>query len=323
MRPLLTLKRTSTVWRWLCVLLPLMATSCGNSTDEVDPKPDKGIEQPEIIGPQATAEQALRLEVPALEKGNLFVEHCVEHEGKEVVNYCLEYNVKAHHSRWVAFRFDDITRQRNVSRSDEPFADDPLVPIAYQIGSNGFGTGYFDNDGIYHELSRQKFDRGHLCASADRYLNREANEQTFYMSNMSPQISNFNSPFWSSFEGFVQNRGRDASFADTLYVVKGGTIADGQTLGHVRRNNAARVVVPQYYFMALLRYKAGTYSALAFWMEHRDYEATESLSNRAMSERVVSIDQLEELTGIDFFHNLPDAIEKEVESKVVKSDWGL
>ncbi len=323
MRTLLSDMRVPKVWRWLCLLLPLLTVSCGDKTDEVERKPepdDIPIDIP-LVAP--TAAQALRLEMPAPDKRNYFVEHCVEYQGQQVVNYCLEYNLKAHHSRWVAFRFDDVTRQRNVSRSDEPFADDPSIPVGYQIGQNGFGTGYFDHEGVYHELPRLKLDRGHLCASADRYLNREANEQTFYMSNMSPQMSNFNSPYWSSFEGFVQNRGRDASFADTLYVVKGGTITDDQTLGHVRRNNGARVVVPQYYFMALLRYKAGKYWALGFWMEHQDYGVNEGLSNRQMAERVVSIDRLEELTGIDFFHNLPDDVERDVESHVEASVWGL
>lgn len=264
-----------------------------------------------------------RIEVPQLKKGNLFVQHSVAYQGDSVMNYCLEYDPVAHHSRWVAFRFDAVTRQSNVGRSSEPFMDDPSIPSIYHIGYHSFGQTYYDLQGQLQKLPSRQFDRGHICASADRYLSREANEQTFLMSNMSPQMSNFNSPYWSSFENYVQKRSRDASFADTLYVVKGGTLSDGQILGHIARQNGARVVIPRYYFMALLKCKNDAYSALAFWMEHRDYGINEPLSNREISEKVISIDQLEELTGIDFFPNLPDNVESVVESAVFKSGWGL
>ena len=264
-----------------------------------------------------------KIEVPRLDDENIFIQHSVEYKGDSIMNYCLEYNPAARHSRWVAFRFDPITRLSNVGRSSEPFMDDPDIPSKYQVGYNGFGKQYYDLNNVLKTLPYGQFDRGHICASADRYLNRDANEQTFYMSNMSPQMSNFNSPYWSSFEQYVQKRGRDASFADTLYVVKGGTIAQGQILGHVERRNGAMVTVPKYYFMALLKCKNNTYSALAFWMEHKDYGIDEPLKNSEMSEKVITIDELEELTGIDFFHNLPDNVETAVESMVQKSAWNL
>lgn len=276
----------------------------------------------ESVGFTGSKDYVRRVEVPLLKEGNLFIEHSVAYEGDSVMNYCLEYDSEARHSRWVAFRFDAVTRMTNVSRSDEPFMDDPDLPANLHIGSNGFGNQYYDLEGVMHTMPSNKFDRGHICASADRYLSKEANEQTFYMSNMSPQISNFNSPYWSAFENYVRKRGRDAAFADTLFVVKGGTIAEGQIMGHVKRDNGVMITIPQYYYMALLRCKNNEYSAIAFWMEHKDY-GNEDLSNHQMGEKAVSIDELEELTGIDFFHNLPDDIETNVEKEVPLSAWGL
>ena len=301
----------------------MAATSCGDDDDKgyiLAPGSSGGSNNPSAGS--STGDCRLRLEVPALEEGNLFVQHSVEWQGNDVMNYCLEYNPTKHHSRWIAFRFDATTRQQNVGRSSEPFMDDPSISQQYHIGYNGFGKDYIDINGQSQRLPSGQFDRGHLCASADRYLCREANEQTFYMSNMSPQMSNFNSPYWSSFEQKVQKWGRDASFADTLYVVKGGTIAQGQTLGYVQRPNGTEVTVPKYYFMALLKCKNNTYSAIAFWMEHKDYGDRE-LSNAEMSQKTVSIDKLEELTGIDFFHNLPDQVESLVESDSMPGAWGL
>lgn len=308
----------------LAVVTLTTASSCGDDEKNyiLNPGGSPDDKTPGLY-PPIDKNVALRLEVPRLQDGNIFVTHHVAYQSDSVMNYCLEYDPQAMHSHWVAFRFDPVTRQSNVGRSSEPFIDDPALPDACHIGYNGFGQTYIDLQGQLRQLPSRQFDRGHLCASADRYLSREANEQTFFMSNMSPQMSNFNSPYWSSFEQYVQKRGRDASFADTLYVVKGGTIAPGQILGYVARPNGSSVAIPRYYFMALLRCKNNKYSALAFWMEHKDYGLVEPLSNSEISAHVISIDELEQKTDIDFFPNLPDNIESTVESFVAKSAWLL
>ena len=230
--------------------------------------------------------------------------------GRKVLNYSVEYNTSMSHSRWVAFRFDGDTRTRYVSRSEEPFMDDPLLAQQYHIGNRGFGAGY---------------DRGHLCASADRLFSLEANEQTFYMTNMSPQMSSFNQGYWVTLEGLVQNKGRDALFSDTLYVVKGGTIRANEVKSYVNRSNGKKVAVPKYYYMALLKVKNGVYSSIAFWLEHKDYGYTynKKAPLREMKNHTVSVNRLEQLTGIDFFPNLPDNIEEQVEDQCIPSNWGL
>ena len=139
------------------------------------------------------------------------------------------------------------------------------------------------------------------------------------MTNMSPMQSNFNSNYWTAFENYVQNIGRDASFADTLYVVKGGTI--NQTQGTSVRNNGKSVVVPRYYFIALLRFKAGDYSAIGFWVEHKDYgySGNNYATLSVVPSKAVNIDELEKKTGIDFFHNLPDLKESAIEAEDIET----
>lgn len=285
-------------------------------------------------GDASTAADRNRIEVPAERAGEVFIAHSTNYikspgDTLPIMTYCLAYDTAMMHSRWVAFRFDAVTRQSNTSRSSEPFMDDPKLSSAYYIGSNGFGRNYTDLLGnvrtagaLQPSYSSGQFDRGHLCASADRYLSATANAQTFYMTNMSPQLSAFNQRYWTAFEGFVQSRGRDATFADTLYVVKGGTVAKDQILGYVSRYNGAQVAVPAYYYMALLYCKNNTYGAIGFWMEHKDYGVKNS-DEVNISEKVVSIDQLEDLTGIDFFPNLPDVIETAVEANYSLSDWKI
>lgn len=265
--------------------------------------PDEPIIEPDI-NPTVIAG---KIEVPAMKDGNLFISHSTTQNGKEVMTYCLEFDTQAYHSRWVAFRFDATTRTQNTGRTQgDPFQDDPSLPSQYWIGDGVFGSGY---------------DRGHLCASADRVYSSAANRQTFYMTNMSPQMSRFNQDYWVGFEGKVQDWGRSKSFSDTLYVVKGGTVNPDQIKGTISRNGH-KVVIPKYYFMAILKVKNGAYSAIAFWMEHKDYKMS-NISNSEIASKVVTIDKLEELTGIDFFPNLPDAVEAKVEATVSTSAWGL
>ena len=278
--------------------------ACGDDDDDNFWGPGSGNTQPVL---PATGAEKQRLEVPAMELGNDFIAH---YDGN-VMTYCLEYDRSKWHSRWVAFRFDNKTRAKKVSRKDygvrPQYPADPKLPTGVAIPSDASFNGY---------------DHGHLCASADRLYSRTANDQTFYMTNMSPMIGNFNQGYWVTLEGLVQSLVRNTSFSDTLYVVKGGTIQDGMFSKRVASN---RIVVPKYYYMALLRYRGGTYSAIAFWVEHKDYGYDDKFHapQPIMRQHAVSVDELETNTGIDFFHNLPDAVEVLVEKQCAPSDWGM
>lgn len=148
------------------------------------------------------------VELPALRNGanDVFVTHYTTFNGQKVTSFSMEYDKSKKHSRWIAFRFDNQTKQQNVSRSDEPFDADPAIGSQYQRVQADFG--------------KQGYDRGHLCASADRLYSREVNEQTFYYTNMSPQRNKFNTGIWLTLEGQVQSWGRSCTSSDTLYVVK-------------------------------------------------------------------------------------------------------
>lgn len=290
----------------LVLTIAIIAISCGDDSPNWTPSNGNG-----NSSYTPSSDIAARMETPRILSDGLtvVVSHDVAINGKKVVTYELEYDKSKFHSRWVAFRFDGNTRAQSVGRSDkEPFMDDPSLSSTLHIGYKGFGPGY---------------DRGHLCASADRLYDRTANEQTFYMSNMSPQLSSFNQGYWVTLESQVQKLGRSKTFSDTLYVVKGGTIKEGQIKSYITRNNGNKVAVPKYYYMALLKVKNGVYHSIAFWMEHKEYGY--SYNNKApLSEimsHAVSVNELEQLTGIDFFPNLPDATEEKVEDQKDINTW--
>ena len=241
---------------------------------------------------------AQRIEIPALRntKQDLFIVHRTQ-DG--TVNYSLEYSLERYHPRWVAFVFDNTTAAERWKTRTNAWRWDPQVPSQYST------VDFFRNSG---------YSRGHMVASSDRYYSKDANEQTFYYTNMSPQRQEHNGGVWARLEDMVQKWGRRASFRETLYVVKGGTIDDAQI---EPRRLGGKMVIPKYYYMALVVKKPnGEYHGLAFWTEHRNYAQTFPL--RSLT---ISIDELERRTGIDFFPNLADDIEMQVEAELPENNW--
>lgn len=242
---------------------------------------------------------AWRLEMPHLKGGdmNLFIQKSTSLYG---VTYSLEWDCTKKASRWVAFQMHDGLPDNNVGRNDG-WQTDSDIPSAYQTTSSDYsGTG---------------FSRGHMCASSDRQSSIEQNHQTFIMSNIMPQYQNHNGGQWLEMENVVQKWGYSSTYRDTLYVVKGGTIDSD---ANILKTTSTGLIVPKYFFMAILCYKNGQYKAVAFWTEHVN---TNLASTTAPKDYAISIDELEEKTGIDFFCNLPDDIETEVEKSYNASDW--
>lgn len=255
------------------------------------------------LPPSNHLDDTVRIEMPRLSedfhanKAAFVVHYTEDNVGDITRNYSMEYNYATNHTRWVAFTFYDKTSERHTKRTNA-WSTDPHL-FEYTDNAMDFrGSGY---------------DRGHLVASADRLYSIPANEQTFYYSNMSPQVHSFNGGIWASLENRVQSWGQLSAIRDTLYVVKGGTIKDDQVMGTI---GESEIVIPQYYFMALLAQKGATYKSIAFWFDHRAHPQPYSLHDYALS-----VEELEGLTGIDFFHNLPDSIEQAVEQQMNLGDW--
>lgn len=250
------------------------------------------------------------IELPALRNSanDIFLSPTTTFDGEQVTTYSIEYDKSKKHARWVAFKYYNVTGQTNWNRNDwkqtewggDPWQSDPRVSQADQRVQSDFG--------------KQGYDRGHICASSDRLYSRDANEQTFYYTNMSPQKNYFNTGIWGDLEGKVRTWGRSNTFRDTLYVVKGGTIDQESQIWTYIGGDKTKPV-PKYYYMALLCKKGETYKAIGFWMDQS------TTVKPALSQCAKSIDELEELTGIDFFHNLPDNLENAVESKYAISAW--
>lgn len=312
------------------VVLSLL-TSCSSDDSVVSPdttNANANTATPQALYTEPTTPASVRaaakhrIEIPSLSTGDVdaFVVHTLS-DG--TVNYCLGYNTQLRSSHWTAYKsyagFSSNNKAWNRNRwyngetfngyggTGDPFQPDPVLPETVRATLSDF--------------SSSGYQRGHMLGSADRLNTKEANGQTFYLSNMHPQTGGFNGQgIWYNLENFIRNNYDQSAFRDTLYVVKGGTISAGN---YRMVGKSSQLVCPKYFFMAILAYAKkyaktnGGYYAIAFWMEHQANDDDVS------SKYAITIDELERRTGIDFFCNLPDDIENAVERSYYLSDWKL
>ena len=281
-------------------LTALVLTACGSDDDDVKPNTPSSQKQPNLNANDNSLQPELsRLEFPHVKGGKSIV---VIHKTNDSydpdgISYSLEWDCQKKSQRWSCFQMH--TAGTTTGRTNA-WAEDPDIPSSARFS---------DTNAMYKGSG---FTRGHICASADRLYSAAANMQTFYYSNMQPQLYNFNAGdnytgVWVHMEDQVRSW---VSKCDTLYVVKGGTIdREDQILMRIKPNVEGGLIVPKYFFMALLAKSGNTFKALGFWAQHNDVV----LPSIDLKDYVVSIDELEELTGIDFFCNLPDPVEKTLE----------
>ena len=239
-------------------------------------------------------------------EGKAFFSHNMNYNGATVRNYSYWYDLQNRVALWVAYPlYSGMTS--GVQRTDK-WDYDPLLPRSYQgVAFTGYGIA--------------GWDRGHQLPSADRLCNTAANEQTFYFTNITPQNHDLNTYVWEKTEAHIRGL---ANTSDTLYVVTGcvlQTAADPE-IKYLKDNEGKNVAIPKAYFKVVLRYKPGEgnngYSAIGFWFENRSYGDVNISRSYARS-----VDDIEKLTGFDFFCNLDDSIETAVESTFLPGQWGL
>ncbi|MDO4160409.1 MAG: DNA/RNA non-specific endonuclease [Prevotellaceae bacterium] len=251
----------------------------------------------------------MRLEFPRVKGGNsVVIVHRTTGDSYDPdgINYCIEWDCDKKSQRWSCYQMHS-GYTGSYSRVSSGYPNDPNL-------SSG---DYYEEDYIYGS----GYQHGHICPSADRKYSYTANEQTFYMTNMQPQYARFNG-YEGSEQGLwlrLENKVRDLvphTKTDTLYVCKGGTIDnEDQIISRIQ----GKLIVPKYFFMALMLKHSSGYRAVAFWMEQTNQWATDV----DLADYAITIDELEEKTGIDFFCNLPDDIEERIESSYSENAWSL
>lgn len=289
----------------------MVEAKCGTNTSMAALTQAAGENQTQNPGPVLKENKATGwLELPAIKDGDGLYFYWHDHVvgGKTMRSWSFDYDPVAMVSHWVAYPLNKGLIGSG-SRTDE-WGLDPKIPEEYQpVLYKGFKS-----------PTDTRYDRGHQLPSADRY-NYDANVQTFYFTNMTPQRHDFNGFAWADLEGRVRDWSRSM---DTLYVVT-GCVVDGSS-DYAYDNEGKEVTVPVAYYKALLGYKkdgtlgitaqTGGYTACAFWYDHKPYSG--NVMNQSMT-----VAELEEKTGVDFFVNLPSVTDRETARKVesTKDDW--
>ncbi len=223
------------------------------------------------------------VELPAIGSNDQIVRH---------KRYTLRYREQYEQADWVAYILTEAEANTYLSREGNRFIPDPLVKTGSATHADYIRSGY---------------DRGHLAPAGDFNLSTEEKRESFYMSNISPQISDFNRGIWNDLE----QKFRDWAKRDgQLYVVTGPVLKSG--LSTIGRYN--EIAVPEQYYKIALYLSDSEPRMIGFLLKNE-------FSNENLKTFVVPVDDIEALTGIDFFSRLPDNLEKRLESSNSTKGW--
>ncbi len=202
----------------------------------------------------------------------------------EYTYYSLCYSVQHRQALWAEHELtvDQIKGRQN--RTNDFKADfqikDPVSPSDFK------GSGY---------------DRGHLVPAADMKLNSKSMSDTFFMTNMTPQNSSFNSGVWNALEGHIRS---EVLKLGPATVITAPVLLTTDSYDKIRSG----VSVPEEYYK------------IAFFHDSEIIKAylipNRSSNGKKYSEFRITVDELEELTGLDFFSELPDDLENLLESSL-------
>jgi len=208
------------------------------------------------------------------------------------VAYTVSYNKDTRLPNWVAWRLTAGHTTGPYKRKGVNFEEDTEVPEPRATHWDYYNSGY---------------DRGHMCPSGDNRWDAKAQEQSFLFTNICPQNHQLNTGDWNEMEKQCR---RWAEEYGELYIVCGPLLYASSKHKAIGRN---RVVVPEAFFKVVLCMKDRP-KAIGFIYKN-------AAGNRPKGDYVNTIDEVERLTGIDFFAALPDAIEERVEAEANLSDW--
>jgi endonuclease G len=205
--------------------------------------------------------------------------------------YTLSYCEKNKQPEWVYYEFTSEMVKGRQPRTDDYRPDEKVSSVSAQL----------------EDYRHSGYDRGHLCPAGDMKLNLTSMSESFYMSNMSPQVKEFNDGIWNTLEERVRIW---ALIYGRIYVVTGGVLTSNK--GNIGPD---RVSIPKYFYKVIYDpRKQG--KMIAFLIPNEK-------SEKPLQNYVVTVDSLESLTGIDFFPELPDSIENHLESSKELSSWSF
>lgn len=206
--------------------------------------------------------------------------------------YTTSYNPLTKQPNWVGWHLtaDHVTGP--YKRNGIKFHEDEDVPEPRATDADYRSSGY---------------DRGHMCPSGDNKWSQEAQEQSFLFTNICPQIHGLNAGDWNEME---QQCRKWAEKEGEIYIVCGPIFYSSARHKKIGKN---KIPVPEAFFKVVLSLKDAP-KAIGFIYKNQS-------GNRPKGDYVNTVDQVERITGIDFFPSLPDDIENKIEAEADIDDW--
>lgn len=204
--------------------------------------------------------------------------------------YTLSYNDQKEQANWVCYTLTDSMILNGGEERSNSFKMDKMVVTGSATSSDYTKSGY---------------DRGHLCPAADMGFEKEAMEESFFMSNISPQVPEFNRGIWKELESKVRDWAKKER---EIVVVTGPVFRDEK--GIIGKDNVA---VPGYFFKIVFD-NTDQPKILSFLLPN-------AKSEKPLTDFAIATDSIEKLTGYDFFSQLPDNLENKLESRVELAGW--
>ena len=222
---------------------------------------------------------SLQLEIPKTvgKRDEIVIRH---------LGYTVSYNNFYKTPNWVAW---ELTRQETEGDEERTnkFLPDPELPEPRVTTS---------------DYTRSGYDRGHMAPAADMKWSSRAMKESFYMSNICPQNRKLNRDDWGDLEESCR---KWAEKYGTVHIAC-GPIYDTKS---PKRIGKSRVAVPDRFFKVVLIYNRKNPMAMGFLFDNKAHH--QNLKNY-----MVTVDKVEEETGLDFFPKVPDSIEERIESTV-------
>lgn len=204
--------------------------------------------------------------------------------------YTLSYSNTDRQAEYAFYYLSVASINGKQERTDD-FRIDPSVK------SNPVSSASYQGSG---------FDRGHLAPAADFKLNEKAMSETFFMSNMSPMTPSFNRGIWSNLEDKVRE---NALSLGGVYVVTGPVLTN--TCGTI----GGGITVPCSFYKIIFK-EGSNPKMIGFLLSNTG-------SSLPLKNFIVSVDEIEKLTNLDFFPTLKDDVEGSLEAGKSTSGWNF
>jgi endonuclease G len=228
-----------------------------------------------------------RIELPAVTSADSLL---IEHTG-----FSLSYNFDTNCPNWVAWNLTEEKAYSTQFKRSNDFRGDIMVPPLHRV------EGY--------DYKPTEFDRGHMCPAGDMKWNADAMSECFLMSNICPQIPVLNQIWWEHLERACR---RWASQERCIYICCGPIYDKRSEARYI--GEEVKIRVPDAFFKVVVSLQQGKEKGIGFYYRNDD-------SRQTMESAALSIDQVEELTGYDFFAELPDEMEIRIEAQNKLSAW--